>query len=155
MNSCVKKILMSADDAFIAMFWGSIVVGIALAGQNLLVDNVHDLYLISATSVYGALFMALWMVLLMFGIRGGVGLLPWTGTAALLILVGLALRQQWFVDDKQWLRRMIPHHATAIHTSKLIARRTQNKDIRVLARSIVKSQEAEIALMQRLLNNTE
>ena len=29
----------------------------------------------------------------------------------------LLLRQQLLVDDKQWLRRMIPHHSTALTTT--------------------------------------
>ncbi len=42
----------------------------------------------------------------------------------------LLLRQQLLVDDKQWLRRMISHHSTALTTSHKIYNKTSNPKLK-------------------------
>ena len=63
----------------------------------------------------------------------------------------LLLRQQLLVDDKQWLRRMIPHHSTALTTTHKIYNRTNNPRIKKLAKEIIDTQEKEIQLMKSML----
>ena len=63
----------------------------------------------------------------------------------------LLLRQQLLVDDKQWLRRMIPHHSTALTTTHKIYNRTTNPKIKDLAKEIIDTQEKEIQLMKSML----
>jgi uncharacterized protein (DUF305 family) len=46
---------------------------------------------------------------------------------------------------------MIPHHAQALDMAALVEERTQNQDIRLLAKRIEISQRDEIALMSRWL----
>ena len=55
------------------------------------------------------------------------------------------------VNDKEWLKRMISHHSTAITTSEKIYNRTNNRSIKKLARDIIDTQEREITLMKSLL----
>ena len=67
----------------------------------------------------------------------------------------LLLRQQLLVDDKQWLRRMIPHHSTALTTTtKLLEKNDNFKDnpnLYRLAKEIIDTQEKEIQLMKSML----
>ena len=63
------------------------------------------------------------------------------------------LRQQAFIGDNDWLKRMISHHSTAITTSKKINERTQNPLIKKLSKDIIVTQEKEIAYMKYLLQN--
>ena len=71
------------------------------------------------------------------------------------VFAGLAfwfgIRQQFAIDEKQFLRSMIPHHGSAL----LMCRRTEAKDSAVLdlCRRIVAGQTAEIAEMERLLRD--
>ncbi len=63
----------------------------------------------------------------------------------------MMLRQQAFVNDNQWLKRMISHHSTALTTSYKIKEKTDNEQIKKLAEDIIKEQEEEIQLMESLL----
>ena len=63
----------------------------------------------------------------------------------------LLLRQQFLVDDKQWLRRMISHHSTALTTSHKIYNKTSNPKLKNLAKEIIDTQEKEIQLMKSML----
>ena len=63
----------------------------------------------------------------------------------------LLLRSQILVSDKEWLKRMISHHSTALTTSNKINTNTKNEKIRKLSNDIIKVQEDEITLMKSLL----
>jgi uncharacterized protein (DUF305 family) len=69
----------------------------------------------------------------------------------LSIGVSILLRQQLLVDDKQWLRRMISHHSTALTTSHKIYNKTNNPELKKLAKEIIDTQEKEIQLMKSML----
>jgi uncharacterized membrane protein (DUF106 family) len=70
----------------------------------------------------------------------------------LSIFVSILLREQLFVNDKQWLSRMISHHSTALTTSHKIYNNTSNFKIKKLAKEIIDTQEKEIQLMKLLLH---
>jgi len=74
-----------------------------------------------------------------------------TGIILSISVSQLLLRQQLLVDDKQWLRRMIPHHSTALTTTHKIYERTSNPQIKKLAKEIIDTQEKEIRIMKSLL----
>ena len=63
----------------------------------------------------------------------------------------ILLRQQLFVNDTQWLKRMISHHSTALTTSNIIYNKTNNPKIKQLAKEIIDTQEKEIKLMKSML----
>ena len=63
----------------------------------------------------------------------------------------IILRQQLFIDDVQWLRRMISHHFTALTTTHKIYNKTSNINVKKLATDIITAQEKEITQMKSLL----
>jgi uncharacterized protein (DUF305 family) len=70
-----------------------------------------------------------------------------------LIVFFLAIRAQTFVTDRQFLRSMIPHHAGAILMCSKAP--IERQDVKQLCETIIKSQDDEIKLMRRMLEQTE
>src|SRR5690606_341481 len=62
------------------------------------------------------------------------------------IAVFTCLRQQAFVGDIQYMKGMIPHHSSAIMTSKNAD--IKDPEVKKLSEQIIKSQEEEIAQMK-------
>ena len=132
-----------------------IIVGILFNPMNVLAYRFNDLYL-SLTLFYGGVLMASNMVwaheivhLLAHGkcnwIVFSIGVLMSIGVTIFL------LRKQFMVNDREWLKRMISHHSTALTTSHKIVKRTENEKVRRLAEDIIDTQEREIKLMKSLL----
>jgi len=61
------------------------------------------------------------------------------------------LREQFLINDRQWLKRMISHHSTALTTSHKIKKKTQQEKIKKLAGDIIEAQEREIKMMKKWL----
>ena len=144
---------------YILQFAIMFVIGLILNPMNILANKISDLYL-SPTLVYGAIFMAsnmLWAHELISLLTHSNNYKP----NFTVILFGLLLstvsifllRNQVMVGDNAWLRRMIPHHSTALTTSKQIINKTKNQKIKDLAADIIDTQEREIELMKSLLIN--
>ena len=131
-------------------------IGICFNPMNMLAYRFKDLYF-SLTLFYGGLLMASNMIwsheivhylsmgmfdkkLFLFGIL-------------LSVIIVMIMRKQILVNDKQWLRRMIPHHSTALTTSNQIMKKTKDKKIKKLANEIIETQEREIKLMKDMINN--
>ena len=74
-------------------------------------------------------------------------------SSVVLIVFFLFIRQQSAVSDKQFLKSMIPHHASAI----LMCEKTNLEDpeIKELCRSIISSQQEEIDQMKAKLEDLE
>ncbi|HKY55554.1 MAG TPA: DUF305 domain-containing protein [Anaerolineales bacterium] len=72
--------------------------------------------------------------------------------ASLVALISffLLIRLQTAINDKQFLRSMIPHHGGAILMCEQAP--IQNSEIQALCQSIISSQQAEIDQMKALLN---
>ena len=69
------------------------------------------------------------------------------------IVFGL-LRNQSFVNEQNWLLRMIPHHSTALTTTNKLINNDKirnNKKLYRLAKDIIYNQEREIVLMKLML----
>lgn len=60
------------------------------------------------------------------------------------------IKSQTFVNDKQFLKGMIPHHSMAVRMARKIKDKTCNDEIKVLADNIIKTQQREIFLMKKL-----
>jgi len=113
----------------------------------------------SLTRVYMALLMVAPMALLKLAFMSH--MYPnkkqnWLiGIAAVLVFVGsfIALRNQFLIADQQYMKAMIPHHSSAILTSKKAS--INDPEVRQLADTIIKSQEEEIAQMQEILKRME
>ena len=141
--------------AQIIQFIVMLIVGMFLNPMNVLVYNISDLYF-SLTLFYGGLFMAsnmMWAHQIVHYLTIGhfnaniflVGVV-----LSILVTFGL-LRNQLLIDDKQWLRRMISHHSTALTTSYKIYNSTKNKKVKKLAKEIIDSQTKEIRLMKSMV----
>lgn len=65
------------------------------------------------------------------------------------------LRNQIFVDDKNWLKRMIPHHSIALTTTNKLLEKDiymkRNPKLYRLAKDIVYNQEREILFMKSMI----
>ena len=137
------------------MFIIMIIVGVLFNPMNMLAYRINDLY-ISLTLFYGGLLMAsnmMWAHEIVHYLSMGhfnttifsIGIILSISISILL------LRKQLFVDDKQWLKRMIPHHSTALTTSHKIYNKTNNPKIKKLAKEIIDTQEKEIRLMKSMI----
>ena len=139
----------------IIMFIVMVIVGMLFNPMNILAYSFSDLY-ISQTLFYGGLLMASNMMwaheIVHYLSMGHFNMLVFSFGIILSISVSiLLLRQQLLVDDKQWLKRMIPHHSTALTTTHKIYNRTNNPKIKDLAKEIIDTQEREIQLMKSML----
>lgn len=111
----------------------------------------------SEERLYMALLMAGAMAIVMLGFMWG--MYRDTRVNVAIVAVGLALmgsalwlsRSQSFVDDREYMKGMIPHHSIAILTSE----RADLDDIRVcaLADSIIRAQMKEIDEMDWLIDD--
>ena len=139
----------------IIMFIIMVIIGMIFNPMNILAYRFSDLY-ISQTLFYSGLLMAsnmMWAHEIIHYLSIGhfnilifiIGIILSIGISILL------LRKQLLVDDKQWLRRMISHHSTALTTSHKIYNKTSNFKIKNLSKEIIDTQEKEIQLMKSML----
>jgi uncharacterized membrane protein YsdA (DUF1294 family) len=111
----------------------------------------------SEERVYMALLMGGSMGVVMLGFMWGmhknvkvnIGIIA--GTFALMAVALWLSRSQQFVDDRAYMKGMIPHHSIAILTSE----HADIDDLRVceLANEIIKAQREEIAEMDWLIDD--
>ena len=119
-----------------------------------MIDSLAHFY-VNVNRLYMALVMAAPMGLLMlFTMRGmfpdkRLNALLFAGFAGLFVVVLLLIRTQTPVGDVQFLRSMIPHHSGAILTCERAE--LSDPEVVALCGQIVKSQQEEIAQMQRIL----
>lgn len=139
----------------VIMFIIMVLVGILFNPMNILAYRLSDLYL-ALTLFYGGLLMASNMIwaheIVHYLHMGHFNIYVFLVGVVLSVLVSIyLLREQAYVNDEQWLRRMISHHSTALTTSNKIVKRTKNEKIMNLANEIIETQEREIELMKKLL----
>ena len=131
-----------------------VIVGILFNPMNMLAYRFNDLYL-SLTLFYGGLLMASNMIwsheVVHYFSMGHFNTKIFIIGIILSGICVLLLRSQLLVNDKEWLKRMISHHSTALTTSNKINKNTKNEKIRKLSNDIIKVQENEITLMKSLL----
>lgn len=137
------------------MFIVMVIIGMMFNPMNILAYRFSDLY-ISQTLFYGGLLMASNMIwaheIVHYLSMGHFNMLVfYVGIILSICTSTLLLRQQFLVDDKQWLRRMISHHSTALTTSHKIHNKTSNFKLKKLAKEIIDTQENEIQLMKSML----
>ena len=130
------------------------IIGILFNPMNILIYKINHFY-ISLTLFYGGLLMASNMIwaheIIHYLSMGHLNINILYIGIILSISVSLLLRNQLFVNDKQWLKRMISHHSTALTTSNKIYNRTNNPKVKKLAKEIIDTQEREIKLMKSML----
>lgn len=130
------------------------IVGILFNPMNILVYRFSDLYM-SWTLIYSGLLMAANMVwaheIINYLSIGQFNGFMFCLGIVLAIGISIVMREQILVSDNQWMKRMIPHHSTALTTSHKIYNKTTNPKIKTLALNIIKTQETEIKEMKHLL----
>jgi hypothetical protein len=139
---------------FVIMF----LLGVFFNPMNMLAYSFDHFYL-SQTLINGGLLMASNMVwgheivhYLQHGMFNTTVFI--TGIFMSIFITMVLLREQLFVDEYQWLRRMIPHHSTALTTTKKLIQNNdlkQNPKLFRLAKDIIYTQEREILFMKRYL----
>lgn len=118
------------------------------------VDDSSDIYL-SLNRLYMTLLMVSPMcVIMMISMKEMYPNKLWNRVISLAGVAVFAtsmycLRTQAFISDVQYMKGMIPHHSSAIMTSKHAE--IENKEVRALADSIIQSQLDEIRLMKSLI----
>ena len=143
-QSNYKKMLLMLIISFIIMY----------AVMFLNVDKLNHIYF-SYTRTYMSLLMvtpmALLMLLLMPAMYSDKKANKIISVSAIVVFVFAltALRSQSFISDEQYMKAMIPHHSSAILTSKNA--NIRDPEVRQLSDSIIKSQEEEISQMKFIL----
>ena len=113
-------------------------------------------YHTSITRVYMAILMVAPMAIVMMLMMGKMYPDKKTNTGIIIsgvvvfAIVLAALRTQTPVSDVQYMKAMIPHHSSAILTSKYV--NIKDPEVKKLAEEIIRSQEEEIAQMEAILN---
>jgi uncharacterized protein (DUF305 family) len=115
--------------------------------------------MLSANRTYMALLMvapmAITMPLLMRSMYHNKKANALIMAGAVVVFVGsfILLRTQTPITDIQYMRGMIPHHSSAIMTSRHATLR--DPETQALAKSIIESQEREITQMKALIQRLE
>ncbi len=123
-----------------------------LSSMNIWVDKISDIYF-HLNDVYMALLMCGWSLIIMgiYYIHGTI----FTIGIIMTIIIIYCIRNQLFIDEKQYLKGMIPHHSMAVLMSKQLLDKSYNdnninipKQVQKLVNHITNSQENEINLMK-------
>ena len=136
---------------FLVMF----LVALLLNPMNILAYSFNHLYL-STTLILTSAYMASTMVwshqIVHYFQMGHFSKKTFLIGIGMSLLFFILLRTQIIVSPKQWLRRMIPHHSTALTTTtKLLENaKVDDKTFR-LAKDIILTQQKEIDFMKSLL----
>lgn len=118
------------------------------------VDSASHIYL-SATRLYMTLLMVSPMAILMMLMMPSMYNRKLLNKVILILSAGvfsialILLREQGFIGDKQYMQAMIPHHSSAILTSKNAM--ITDREVKELSLKIIESQEQEIAQMKEIL----
>lgn len=140
-----KKLTLTLATSFIIMY-------IAMFLNMDKPEHYHT----SATRIYMTILMVAPMAVVMLAIMRNMypnkklnaGIII---VSTVVFLVSLAaLRTQTPIDDVQYMKAMIPHHSSAIMTSKNAD--IKDPEVKKLSEQIIQSQEAEIAQMEAILS---
>ena len=144
----------------VIMFVVMVLTGMLFNPMSMLAYNIDHLYN-SKTLFYGGCLMAsnmIWAHEIVHYLSMGHfnSRLFLFGTLLSSIIVFFVLREQLFITEEDWLKRMIPHHSTALTTTNQLLK-NREKDLKSnpqlfrLAKDIIYNQEREIVLMKLML----
>lgn len=145
---------MRVFNSLIIMFIGSFFIQYYLM-SILMVTNYKNITN-SVGKLYLSVIMGLFMVILELMMHDfhhntfSKNLYLFTGLVLLCFIY--LYRNQFAVNDKQYLAEMIEHHSMAVLTSKEILNKTNSYHVTELAKNIIQTQTDEITQMTNLLN---
>lgn len=147
-NGNYKKFLLLLGLSFLIMY-------------SIMYFNVDkfDHIRISLNRFYMAILMATPMAVIMLGGMSSMyknkklNIAIMSISIVIFITAFLLLRNQGFINDKQFMESMIPHHSSAILVSKEAS--LNDPEVKKLARQIIESQEREIEQMKNILKRME
>jgi len=131
---------------YVVMFIIMFLAGL-LSTMNMWVSKIDDIRF-SINDLYMILLMCGWMLLFMAIYNKDIK--PMIIGIFLVIIMILSIRKQLFVDEKQYLLGMIPHHSMAILMSEKLLEKQNN--INGLLNNIIKTQKEEINYMKKKAN---
>ena len=141
----------------VIMFIVMVIVGMLFNPMNMLAYKFSHLYL-STTLFYGGLLMASNMMwaheIVHYLSMGHLNKKIFLLGIVLSCFCVFLLRQQVIVSPKQWLKRMIPHHSTALTTTNKLVKNNktkENPELFRLAKDIIDTQKREIMFMKNML----
>lgn len=139
---------------FVIMFF----VSLLFNSMNILAHSIRDIY-ISYTLLYSSLYMASTMIwaheIVHYLSMGMINYFVLFVGIFMSIFFSVIMRQQLYIDEKQWMKRMIGHHSTALTTTKQLLKKNVSPDIVNFAKNIVYTQENEIHKMKLYLKQNE
>ncbi len=117
-----------------------------LSSMSVWADKVSDMRL-SINDIYMIVLMTAWMTFLMSILHKNT---TYSFISGLVILATYyAIRQQLFINIKDFYRGMIPHHSMALLMSKkLLEKDGLTRGDKEFANNIIKTQSAEIEWMK-------
>ncbi len=130
---------------YVLMITIMIVAGF-LSTMNVYVDKISDISF-SLNDVYMIGLMTSYMILFMSLYYKDFQVMFISFVFVLLFL--FCIRSQIFIDEKQYLKGMIPHHSMAIHMSKRLFEKNKQNSIKELLMNIIQTQEKEIDYMKQ------
>jgi len=143
-----KKLFISSLISFVIMY----------AVMFLNVDDLSHVYL-SMNRTYMALLMVAPMQIMMIILMGNMYpnrkmnvqiMAIW---AVIFVGAFICLRNQVLISDRQYMKGMIPHHSSAIMTSKHAD--IHDPEVKKLSEQIIQSQEREIDEMKKALDRLD
>lgn len=143
-----KKFILTMTISFVIMY------GVMFMN----VDSTDHIYL-SLTRLYMTLLMVTPMALVMLFVmkkmysNNRINAAISTVSIFIFLFSTVGLRRQVLVNDEQYMKAMIPHHSSAIMTSKFAT--IKDQELKDLSLHIIKSQEEEIAKMKNILKRIE
>ena len=132
---------------YIPMLIFSIIAGL-LSTMNIWAINIKDVRF-HINDLYMAFLMTGWMLLLQSIYYYNITLI--IISIFIIIITFIAIRNQFLINDYQYLNGMIPHHSMAILMSKRIKNKSKDPQVIELANSIIQSQNTEIIQMNNII----
>lgn len=123
-----------------------------VSSMNTWADKYDDMRFFHMNDVYMISLMTFVMFFVMILLSGQTktNIVTLAILLFMILVIFISIQKQLFVSDKQFIKGMIPHHSMAITMAKNILRKTDNDDIKALAKNIIDTQEKEIMIMKSL-----
>ncbi|MBF8962865.1 DUF305 domain-containing protein [Pontibacter sp. FD36] len=141
---------------FMLMLGLSFLVMYAVMFSNVAeISHIH----LNLNRLYMTILMVAPMALIMLGVMRSMyrdqKLNAIIAVMSIVAIVGsfIMLRNQSYVGDEAFIHSMIPHHSSAILVSE--EARISDPELKKLAEEIIRSQEKEIAEMERILQRVD